>query len=367
MWRCCSLTAVRRSPTLTCCATSPWAGSQRHGALVWSGDIASTWESLRAQITAGIHIGVAGIPWFTTDIGGFLRRPRRRPRVPRAARALVPVRHVPAGHAPTRGPGAGCRGDGRRRDGAAAVGAPNEVWSYGDEVYGILRSHLLLREALREYTRAAMAEAHADGQPVMRGVFHGFPEDPVAWTLTDQFLFGADLLVEPGARSRRLYLQAGASWVSLATGERFDGGAWVEVAAPLEVRPVFARDDSCAQLVGRRVGLTASGAARRSARPHTPMPPNRLLTPEVSRILRAVSQDGHREYHYSEPCHDPTQGVDTRRVDRRANPKEEGADSDGQPLCREEHNPCANEEQHEEFHKLSLTVEIHMPRSSCET
>lgn len=48
-----------------------WAGSQRHGALVWSGDIASTWESLRAQITAGIHIGVAGLPWFTTDIGGF--------------------------------------------------------------------------------------------------------------------------------------------------------------------------------------------------------------------------------------------------------------------------------------------------------
>ena len=48
-----------------------WAGSQRHGALIWSGDVHSTWDDLRAQIAAGIHMGVAGIPWFTTDIGGF--------------------------------------------------------------------------------------------------------------------------------------------------------------------------------------------------------------------------------------------------------------------------------------------------------
>ena len=235
-----------------------WAGSQRHGALVWSGDIASTWESLRAQITAGIHIGVAGIPWFTTDIGGFygghVEDPAFHELLVRWFQfgTFLPVMRLHGDRAPGV-PVVGADGVSRQPS-----GAPNEVWSYGEEVYGVLREHLLLREALRDYTRAAMTEAHRDGQPVMRGVFHGFPDDPVAWTLTDQFLFGPDLLVAPvveaGARSRRAYLPAGASWTSLGTGEGFEGGRWVEVAAPLESIPVFARNGSCAHLVGRRWG-----------------------------------------------------------------------------------------------------------------
>ncbi|MHA6523236.1 glycoside hydrolase family 31 protein [Tessaracoccus sp. G1721] len=233
-----------------------WAGSQRFGALVWSGDIASTWESLRAQITAGIHIGVAGIPWFTTDIGGFygghVDDPAFHELLVRWFQfgTFLPVMRLHGDRAPGV-PVTGADGVSRQPS-----GAPNEVWSYGEEVYGILREHLFLREALRDYTRSAMAEAHRDGQPVMRGVFHGFPDDPVAWTVTDQFLFGPDLLVapvvEPGARSRPVYLPAGASWTSLATGERLDGGAWADVVAPLHVIPVFARDDACGHLVAPR-------------------------------------------------------------------------------------------------------------------
>ena len=232
-----------------------WAGSQRHGALVWSGDIASTWESLRAQITAGIHIGVAGIPWFTTDIGGFhgghVNDPAFHELLVRWFQfgTFLPIMRLHGDRQPGTPVTAA---DGSQRQ---PTGAANEVWSYGEEVYVILREHLLLREALRDYTRAAMAEAHHDGQPVMRGVFHGFPDDPVAWTLTDQFLFGPDLLVapvvEPGARSRRVYLPAGAVWTSLATGERHDGGVWLDVEAPLDAIPVFARDDRCAHLVSR--------------------------------------------------------------------------------------------------------------------
>jgi alpha-D-xyloside xylohydrolase len=92
-----------------------------------------------------------------------------------------------------------------------------------------------------------MAEAHTDGQPVMRPVFHGFPDDPVAWELDDQYLFGPDLLVAPvtraGARSRAVYLPA-AVWYDAWTGQPYDGGGWVEVAAPLERIPVLTRDEA---------------------------------------------------------------------------------------------------------------------------
>jgi len=142
--------------------------------------------------------------------------------------------------------------DGSRR---CNSGADNELWSYGDEVYGILSRYVHLREEMREYTRGLMEAAHGDGQPVMRGLFHDFPEDAKAWDVADQFLYGPSLLVAPvleaGARVRSVYLPPGASWTSLATGERYDGGVWVEVDAPLDVIPVFARDQALAELVGR--------------------------------------------------------------------------------------------------------------------
>ncbi|MBT2517755.1 hypothetical protein J7E29_09950 [Streptomyces sp. ISL-90] len=99
-----------------------------------------------------------------------------------------------------------------------------------------------------------MREAHEGGQPVMRAMFHEFPADPVAWTLADQFMFGSDLLVAPvahgGLTARRVYLPAGATWTNLATGTTHDGGQYLDVDAPLDVIPVFARDGRLPHLVG---------------------------------------------------------------------------------------------------------------------
>ncbi|WPF82661.1 family 31 glucosidase [Sanguibacter sp. 4.1] len=235
-----------------------WAGSQRYGALVWSGDIHSSFPSMRRQVTAGIHMGVAGIPWFTTDIGGFgggrIDDPAFHELLVRWFQmgTFMPVMRLHGDRGPSHEVLAA---DGSRR---CNSGADNELWSYGDEVYGILSRYVHLREEMREYTRGLMEAAHVDGQPVMRGLFHDFPEDAAAWDVADQFLYGPSLLVAPvleaGARTRRVYLPAGASWTSLATGERFDGGVWVEVEAPLDVIPVFARDEAFAELVGRTVG-----------------------------------------------------------------------------------------------------------------
>jgi len=231
-----------------------WAGSQRYGALAWSGDIHSSYEDFRMQITAGIHMGVAGIPWFTTDIGGFgggnIEDPDFKDLLVRWFQfgAFCPVMRM-HGH---RHPSEEVRAaDGSPRQEA---GAPNELWSYGEDVYAVLSRYVHFREALRPYTRRLMREAHEAGQPVMRGMFHEFPADAVCGDLADQYMFGPDLLVAPvleaHATSRRVYLPVGASWTDLHSGAVHEGGRWLTADAPIERIPVFTRDGALAELVG---------------------------------------------------------------------------------------------------------------------
>jgi len=107
---------------------------------------------------------------------------------------------------------------------------------------------MLLREALRPYIRDAMRSAHERGTPPMRPLFYDFPDDPEAWEIEDEYLFGADLLVAPvlsdGLRKREAYLPAGCDWTEAATGIEFGGGRRVEVAAPLDSIPLFLRRGS---------------------------------------------------------------------------------------------------------------------------
>ncbi|XEC93001.1 TIM-barrel domain-containing protein [Paenibacillus tarimensis] len=223
-----------------------WAGSQRYGALVWSGDIASTFEVLSYQVRAGLNMAIAGIPWWTTDIGGFHGGNPEDP----AFRELIvrwfqygvfcPVFRLHGDRSP-HSPGVGKSGGGLFGSGAA-----NEVWSYGGEAYEIMVSHLHLRERLRPYITKLMKEAHEKGTPPMRPLFYDFPQDAKAWDVDDQYMFGPDLLVAPilheGARSRTVYLPLGAVWTDAYTGEKLEGGASVQVEAPLERIPVFLRD-----------------------------------------------------------------------------------------------------------------------------
>lgn len=121
------------------------------------------------------------------------------------------------------------------------------MWSFGEDVYGILREQLLLRERLRPYVMKQMNVAQECGAPPMRPLFFDFPDDPLAWETEDQFMFGPDILVAPvlyhGARARKVYLPAGASWRNAWTDERHDGGAEIEAEAPLERIPIYVRND----------------------------------------------------------------------------------------------------------------------------
>ncbi len=222
-----------------------WAGSQRYGALVWSGDIPSTFESFKIQIVCGLQMAMAGIPWWTTDIGGFhdgdIRDPKFQELLIRWFQygAFCPVMRLHGHRSPYKAP-LGKTGGGR-----CASGAENEIWSYGEENYEIMKKYIELREELRPYTRRLMKEANETGAPVMRPLFYLFPEDEKVWEIKDQFLFGDQYLVAPvteyGQRKREVYLPAGASWTEQSTGKTYEGGRTVTADAPLDVIPVFVR------------------------------------------------------------------------------------------------------------------------------
>ena len=222
-----------------------WAGSARYGALVWSGDIASSFESMRNQLAAGLNMGMAGIPWWTTDIGGFHGGnpddPQFRELFIRWFEwgAYCPVMRLHGDREP-RQPQLGESGGASCRSGAA-----NEVWSYGEEAFEICRKYLLIREEMRDYIRSLMQEAHEKGSPVMRTLFYEFPDDPSAWKAEDEYMFGSVFLVAPvlhaGKRERRVYLPEGASWTYCIGDEVFRGGSWYTVPAPLDTLPVFRR------------------------------------------------------------------------------------------------------------------------------
>lgn len=221
-----------------------WAGSQKYGALVWSGDIASSYSSMRNQLVAGLNMGIVGIPCWTTDIGGFHGGDPNNEQFRELfvrwfqCGTFCPVMRLHGDPEPKQ-PQYGTTG------GATCLsGADNEVWSYREKVYEICKKYLNILERLRPYTRELMKEAHEKGAPVMRTLFYEFPEDSTCWEIEDQYLYGRDILVAPvlstNSESRKLYLPEG-EWVEYETKKVYKGKQWIVVKTPIEEIPVFVR------------------------------------------------------------------------------------------------------------------------------
>ena len=225
-----------------------WAGSQKYGVLTWSGDVHSSWRSMREQLQAGLNMCVAGIPWWTSDIGGFLGGNIRD----EAFRELLvrwfqwgcfcPVFRMHGERSPWYEREEEFINNVRQ----LTSGQDNEVWSFGEENYEILKKYLFIRERLRPYIRECMAEASRTGAPVMRPMFFDFPADKACWDVEDAYMFGPDLLIapilQPGAVERTVYLPAGICWTDAYTGQVYAGGQTVTVPAPRDVIPVFIRE-----------------------------------------------------------------------------------------------------------------------------
>ena len=222
-----------------------WAGSQKYGNVIWSGDVPSTFESFREQLQAGLNIGLAGIPWWTTDIGGFMtddvNDPEFRELLIRWYQFAVysAVLRMHGDRGPYDIPPLDDRDWG---GGYLHTGQPNELWSYGEDNYRIMRKYYNIRIAMHDYIRDLYREAHMTGAPLIRTMFFEFPGDEKSWTIQDQYMFGSKYLVAPvmelHQREREVWLPEG-SWKDVNSGEILEGNRTVLAAAPLDVIPVY--------------------------------------------------------------------------------------------------------------------------------
>jgi alpha-D-xyloside xylohydrolase len=201
-----------------------YLGSQKFASLVWSGDIPSTFDSLRHQVKGGLNMAMCGIPWWNTDIGGFYGGDTQSDYF----RELI-VRWFQYG---LFSPVMRLHGDRIRHytpDGSIPLpsGDPNEIWSFGERNFEILKDILALRERLRPYIEEQMQIASERGWPVMRPMFFAYPEDEACWLAEDQYLFGGDILFAPileqGATERTVYVPEG-EWILTRDGTTYTKG-----------------------------------------------------------------------------------------------------------------------------------------------
>jgi alpha-D-xyloside xylohydrolase len=210
---------------------SGFAGIQRNGASVWSGDVNPNWETFRRQIPAGLNLSISGIPYWTTDIGGFVDANPDDP----AYRELY-VRWFEFG--------AFCpifRAHGTRTTNQ------NEIWSYGPEAQKILTDYDRLRYRLMPYIYSTAWKVTNERSTFMRPLVMDFRTDKRAQNIGDEFMFGPSILVnpvtEPAATSRHLYLPS-AQWYDFWTGSLIEGGRSMDAPASLDRIPLYVRAGS---------------------------------------------------------------------------------------------------------------------------
>ncbi len=226
-----------------------YAGMQRYASFLWSGDVYSTWETLKVHIPNAINTALSGIPFWGTDIGGFVPT--------KEFTAELYLRWFQFGafctlfrcHGRTwklRLPWGWDTGDPGPIEisnyGGAAI--PDASQLHNTQVEPICRKYMELRYRMLPYLYSAVRECAATGTPIMRALWLHYPDDPVAVARDDEYLWGRDVLVAPvfekGAASRRVYLPRG-SWYDFWTGERTEGGHEISRDIDLETMPLYVR------------------------------------------------------------------------------------------------------------------------------
>lgn len=207
---------------------SAFAGSQRNAVTAWSGDINSDWFSFRRQIPAGLNFALSGIPYWTTDIGGFVFGSPADP----AFRELFIRWFQYATFNPV------LRVHGTRKP------DENELWSYGPDAQGILVNFDRLRYRMLPYIYSLAWKTTSEAYTPMRPLVMDFRGDSRAQDVGDQFMYGPAFLVnpvtEPSSSTRPVYLP-NATWYDFWTGSRIEGGRMINAITPLDRLPVYVR------------------------------------------------------------------------------------------------------------------------------
>ena len=222
------LVAAGKEPMiLTRCG---FAGIQRYGSALWSGDVGNDWETFRRQITAGLGMQAAGIPWWTYDAGGFFRPQNQytdSAYIERMLRWIETAVYLPL----------------MRVHGYMSN---TEPWNYGQEAQAIIAQCLKERYRLMPYIKRCAKDVSEKGGTLMRPLVFDFANDAEALKQQYEYMFGPALLIspvtEPGVTSWQTYLpQNPGGWTDYRTGRHYDGGQYVTTPVTKAHIPVFIR------------------------------------------------------------------------------------------------------------------------------
>ena len=213
-------------------------GIQRYGSALWSGDVGNDWEAFRRQITAGLGVQAAGIPWWTYDAGGFFRpgdQYNNQDYIERMLRWIQTSVYLPL----------------MRVHGYMSN---TEPWNYGEEAQRLFKVSLQEREALRPYIEKFAKRVSTEGYTLMRPLVFDFADDPHALRQKYEYMFGPALLVspitEPGVTEWKTYLpKSEGGWEEIHTAEHYEGGQTVTTKVFKEFIPVFVRVSHKQELV----------------------------------------------------------------------------------------------------------------------
>lgn len=224
-----------------------YPGSQKFGALVWNGDVPSDFRALKESVVSGLSMAMCGIPWWNSDIGGFFGGDTEsdyfRELIVRWFQfgLFCPVMRLHGtrnrqSYYVDRNPGIICPG-----------GGYNEIWHFGEENYQIIKELILLRQRLKPYILKCAERSAATGEPIMRPMFFDFPEDENCYKLSDQYMFGPDILfapvVEQGQTRRSVYLPEGR-WIRTSDKSVRTGGGFVDEKAEISEFIAFVREEA---------------------------------------------------------------------------------------------------------------------------
>lgn len=226
-----------------------YPGSQKYGSAVWNGDIPSTFEALRMSVKSGLSMAMSGIPWWNSDIGGFLfadiESDYFKELIVRwfqfglfsPIMRLHGSRQRTKNHQPKH-PGI-----------IEPSGGDNEIWCFGEDNYPILKNLIEIREKMKPYTRKYMKITSETGVPLMRPMFFDYHDDELTYTLEDQYMYGDEILFAPicgrGQTERPVYLPLGR-WININDKKVYEGKQTVVCKAQINEFIAFVKEGSAA-------------------------------------------------------------------------------------------------------------------------
>ncbi|QXJ33958.1 glycoside hydrolase family 31 protein [Saccharolobus shibatae] len=216
---------------------SAFAGQQRHSAISWSGDVLGDWATLRSQIPAGLNFSISGIPYWTTDTGGFFSG---NPETKAYAEIFVrwfqwstfcPILRV------------------------HGTNFPKEPWRFPKEYQDVILKYIRLRYELLPYIYSLAWMTYSNSYTIMRPLVMDFRNDKNVYDLDEQYMFGPYIMVSPvtlpSIKEKEIYLPSDEYWYDFWTGEKLEGGRTTNVKVSLGTIPLFVRSGAVLPLLGK--------------------------------------------------------------------------------------------------------------------